>query len=325
MSSIVIRTMREDDVAEADRIFRVAFGTFLGLPDPSTFAGDADYVRSRSAAWPEAALVAERDGEVVGSILSVRRGSFAFFGPLTIRPDLWEGGIAKQLVDATVAIYDRWQLRHSGLFTFADSAKHVALYGKFGFWPHALMALMARPVTRGGERDDHGEAAVASVSVAPSLGTLPDAERAAAIAACRRVTDALYAGLDATDEIDMVRRLGLGDTALVRDGDDLVAFAVCHVGAGSEAGSGACLVKFAAVRPDVASETTFDRLLEACDALAMARGAGVLLVGVDLGTRAAYQQLLARGFRTQMQGVALHRHDDVGYLVRDALVLGDWR
>ena len=93
----------------------------------------------------------------------------------------------------------------------------------------------------------------------------------------------------------------------------------------SEAGSGACLVKFAAVRPDAAAEATLDRLLAACDALAMARGAAVLLVGVDLGTRVAYRQLLARGFRTQMQGVALHRPDDVGYLLRDALVLGDWR
>ena len=315
MSSVVIRKMGTEDLAEADRIFRLAFGTFLRLPEPMTFAGDADYVRGRQAAWPEAALVAERNGEVVGSILSVRRGAFAFFGPLTIRPDLWEGGMAKQLVEATVGIYERWGLRHSGLFTFSDSAKHVALYGKFGFWPHALMAVMARPVPNAASQPPGGGA----------LGALSDAEQAAAIAACRRVSDAVYAGLDATDEIEVTRRLGLGDTVLVRERDDVVAFAVCHVGAGSEAGSGACLVKFAAVHPDAACEATFDRLLGACDALAAARGAETLLVGVDLGTRAAYRQLLARGFRTVMQGVALHRPDDVGYLTRDALVLGDWR
>lgn len=315
MSTTVIRNMREGDLAEADRIFRVAFGTFLRLPDPSSFAGDADYVRGRHAAWPEAAFVAERDGEVVGSILSVRRGSFGFFGPLTIRPDLWEGGIAKQLVQATVDVYERWALRHSGLFTFSDSAKHVALYGKFGFWPHALMALMARPVRSTASLPDGTR----------TLGALPESERAAALASCRRASDAVYAGLDATDEIEAVQRLGLGDTVIVRDGDDVAAFAVCHVGAASEAGSGACLVKFAAVRPDRASEATFDRLLAACDALAAARGAKVLLVGVDLGTRAAYRHLLARGFRTEMQGVALHSPDDVGYLTRDALVLGDWR
>jgi len=322
MSNVTIRPLREADLAAADRVFRVAFGTFLRLPDPASFAGDSDYVRGRSSAWPETAFVAERDGEVVGSILSVRRGAFAFFGPLTIRPDLWDGGIARRLLEATVDVYDRWQLRHSGLFTFADSAKHVALYGKYGFWPHALMAVMARPVRGSGFATEMAEA---TARVAPPLGTLAGDEREAAIAGCRRVADVVYAGLDATDEIEAVARLGLGDTALVRDGDDVVAFAVCHVGAGSEAGSGSCLVKFAAVRPDVASAATFDRLLDACDALAAARGAQLLLVGVDLGTRDAYRHLLARGFRTEMQGVALHRPDDAGYLTRDALVLGDWR
>lgn len=316
MSEVVIRPLREADVPEADRIFRLAFGTFLKLSDPMSFAGDSEYVRGRSGAWPEAAFVAERDGAVVGSILSVRRGAFAFFGPLTIRPDLWDAGVAKRLLAATVEVYDRWDLRHSGLFTFSDSAKHVALYGKFGFWPHALMALMARPITR---------SRAASVAAPETIAALDGGARADAIAACRRVTDAVYAGLDVTEEIDAVERRGLGDTVLVRDGDDVVALAVCHVGTGSEAGGGACLVKFAAVRPEAASQQTFDRLLDACDALAAARGAGVLLVGVDLGTRAAYRHVLARGFRTQMQGVALHRPDDVGYLTRDALVLGDWR
>ena len=314
-SEVVIRPMREGDLADADRTFRVAFGTFLRMPDPSSFAGDADYVRGRWAAWPETAFVAERDGQVVGSILSVRRGSFAFFGPLTIRPDLWDGGVAKRLLEATVDVYERWQLRHAGLFTFADSAKHVALYGKFGFWPHALMALMARPVAPRGQQAPPLEA----------LSMLPPDVRAEAIAGCRRVADAVYPGLDASDEIDAVTRGGLGDVALVRTGGDVVAFAVCHAGAGSEAGSGACLVKFGAVHPAAASAETFDRLLDACDALAAARGAGVLLVGVDLGTRAAYRHLLARGFRTEMQGVALHSPDDAGYLTRDALVLGDWR
>lgn len=314
-SDVVIRPMREGDLADADRTFRVAFGTFLRLPDPASFAGDADYVRGRLAAWPEAAFVAERDGQVVGSILSVRRGSFAFFGPLTIRPDLWDGGVAKRLLEATVDVYARWQLGHSGLFTFADSAKHVALYGKFGFWPHALMALMARPVAPRGSQAPPPEV----------LSALSPDARADAIAGCRRVADAVYSGLDASDEIDAVTRLGLGDVALVRAGGDVVAFAVCHAGAGSEAGSGACLVKFGAVHPAAASAETFDRLLDACDALAAARGAGVLLAGVDLGTRTAYRHLLARGFRTEMQGVALHSPDDAGYLTRDALVLGDWR
>ena len=36
--------LREEDLPAADRIFRLAFGTRLGLPDPLAFSGDADWV-----------------------------------------------------------------------------------------------------------------------------------------------------------------------------------------------------------------------------------------------------------------------------------------
>ena len=56
---MTVRRMREDDLQEADRIMRLAFGTFIDLPDPAWFAGDADFVYTRYRADPSAALVAE--------------------------------------------------------------------------------------------------------------------------------------------------------------------------------------------------------------------------------------------------------------------------
>jgi len=47
MSGVTIRPLRADDLETADRIFRLAFGTFVGLPDPMQFAGDSDWVRAR--------------------------------------------------------------------------------------------------------------------------------------------------------------------------------------------------------------------------------------------------------------------------------------
>lgn len=46
-------------------------------------------------------------------------------------------------------------------------------------------------------------------------------------------------------EIEAVDAQGLGDMLLLLE-DDLAGFAVCHTGPGTEAGSGACYVKFAA-------------------------------------------------------------------------------
>jgi hypothetical protein len=76
--SVKIRPLSEDDLDEADRIMRTAFGTFLGLADPMSFMGDADYVRTRWAAEPASALAAEVDGRLVGSNFVTRWGSWDF-------------------------------------------------------------------------------------------------------------------------------------------------------------------------------------------------------------------------------------------------------
>jgi hypothetical protein len=38
VSPVVIRPLTEADLVGADRVFRVAFGTFLGAPDPRQFS-----------------------------------------------------------------------------------------------------------------------------------------------------------------------------------------------------------------------------------------------------------------------------------------------
>ena len=59
---ISIRNLKETELDEADRIMRLAFGTFLGLPKPTTFMGDAAYVQPRWRTDPSAAFAAEVDG-----------------------------------------------------------------------------------------------------------------------------------------------------------------------------------------------------------------------------------------------------------------------
>ncbi|PZS18569.1 MAG: N-acetyltransferase, partial [Pseudonocardiales bacterium] len=117
--NVKVRPMIETDHAEADRVMRMAFGTFLGLPDPMTFGGDGDYVRSRWTAAPEATLTAEIDGQLVGSNFATQWGSVGFFGPLTVDPPLWDRGVARSLMDSTMEIMDGWGLTHAGLFTFS--------------------------------------------------------------------------------------------------------------------------------------------------------------------------------------------------------------
>ncbi|HTE86019.1 MAG TPA: GNAT family N-acetyltransferase [Dehalococcoidia bacterium] len=229
IETILIRAARETDLAEVDRIFRLAFGTFLGLEDPSTFSRGRQLARQRWLVEPDAVPVSEFDGVLAGSNFLANWGSVAWFGPLSIHPDLWNRGIAQRLLDTTMQIFDRWGTRHSGLFTFSQSTKHVHLYQRFGFWPRFLTAIVAREV--------RPDSASADSTV---LSSLSEVARLQALEACRELSGSIYEGLDLRREIESDADQRLGDTLLLFDGDRLEGFAVCHFGPASEADSGAC-------------------------------------------------------------------------------------
>ncbi|GAB3092873.1 GNAT family N-acetyltransferase [Lysobacter terrae] len=312
---ILIQPLQADDLPEADRIFRLAFGTFLGLPDPLAFAGDADYVHTRWRAAPDAALGAYVDGVLIGSNFAARWGRFGFFGPLTVRPDFWDRGVARELLAATMTLFERWNTRHAGLFTFPQSTKHVGLYQRFGFWPQHLTALMSKAVP----------SEVSGTTNWRVLSSLAPQAREAVLADCRALTDALHDGLDVSVEIESTLAQSLGETVLIEDDAGLAAFAVCHLGGGSEAGSGTAYIKFGATRSGPNAPRDFERLLAACEALAQERGLGQVMAGVNTSRHDAYRRMLARGYRTVVQGVAMQQHNAVGHNRADCYVIDDWR
>jgi GNAT superfamily N-acetyltransferase len=311
---ITIRPLKENDLPDADRIFRLAFGTFIGLPDPMKFAGDAAHVRTRWLVDPAATLGAESANVLIGSNFLTNWGSVGFFGPLTISPDFWDKGVASRLLEPTMDIFAEWGTKLTGLYTFAQSAKHVHLYQKFGFWPQFLTAIMTKPVDQ--------SLAVSSWS---GFSEVAEQKREGCLKACAELTGAIYEGLTVEREIRAVAGQKLGETVTVWDGSRLVGFAVCHCGAGSEAGSGALYVKFGAARPGLAAEQNFNRLLEACEAFAASRGLEKIVAGVNTARVAAYRRMLARGFRSIIQGVAMLRSEDQGYNRADVYVIDDWR
>ncbi len=307
-----IRPLREEDLDAADRIMRTAFGTFMGAPDPLAVFGDAEYVRPRFRAQPQWAFAAEIDGEVVGSNFAARWGSYGFFGPLTVRPDLWDRGIASRLMEPIIDLFDGWGVRQAGLFTFPHSPKHIGLYQKFGFWPQYLTPLLEKRVASDRE-----------VSAPPTVSGAAT-ERDGIIAACAELTGSIYEGLDVAHEINAVEDQSLGETVLVEGDGALEAFAVCHCGAG-EAGSGTCFVKFGAARPGPEAADRFGRLLEACEALAASTGLERIVAGVNLAREGAYRRMRERGYATWLQGLIMQRPNEPGYCRPDAYVIDDLR
>jgi predicted N-acetyltransferase YhbS len=314
MEMASVRPLAERELSEAQRIVRRAFGTFMGVQDLDNFWTDFDYVYGRFGAEHTASFAAEKEGELAGVNFATNWGRVGFFGPLSVRPDLWNGGIAQPLVEAVCQQFDLWGTRHAGLCTFPHSTKHVWLYQKFGFYPRYLTALMAAPANR------------RSVAAEARYSTLTPDGRREAEDASRVLTDQVFEGLDLRAEIRTVAARGLGDTLLVWDGSGrLAAFAVCHWGPASEAGEGCLFIKFGAVRPGAGAADRFSALLDAADALANSVGMANVLAGVNTSREEAYWQMLARGFRSRMHLILMHRPNEPGYSRAGVFVLDDWR
>ena len=311
---ITVRPLEERDLPEADRIFRLAFGTFIGLPDPMSFLGDADLVFSRWRAAPSDAIAAEVDGKLAGSNFVASWGSVGFFGPLTIRPDLWDKGVARRLLDATMERFAAWGTRYPGLFTFPHSPKHLFLYQKYGFHPRYLTPIMSKSAA------DHADNARWS-----RYSELSATEQASCLDACRELTGEILEGLDLEREIVAVQAQSLGDTVLLWDGSRLAGFAVCHCGPGSEGGSDVCYIKFGAARPGPEAGQSFERLLQACETFAAGRGLNSLTVGINAGRDDAYRRMIARGYRADFVGVAMQHGNHPGYNRPDVYIVDDWR
>jgi GNAT superfamily N-acetyltransferase len=310
-----VRPLREDELGEADGIFRRAFGTFLGLPDPLAFDGDAQLVRSRWAADPAAASAVLEDGALAGSNFVTRWGSVGLLGPLSVEPRRQGRGLAHLLVEEALRLLEGPPVSFRGLHTFAQSPKHVGLYQRFGYWPASLLVVMSKGVPNGAAKPEGAEA----------LSCLSPDDQAEALSACRELTETVFDGLDVTGEVLSVGEQGIGETVLVREGSRVAGLAVCHTGAGSEAGSGRAAVKFAAVRSGAGGSGELRRLLEAVEWWAASAGAAVLTAGTGSGRIAAWETLRAAGYRPFLQGIAMHRDRHPGYDREDVFVLDDWR
>jgi GNAT superfamily N-acetyltransferase len=310
-TSLEVGPLRQSELEEAHRIVRLAFGTLLGMPDPLEFMGDRNFIAPRWRAKHVKVIAARENGRLIGSNAVTRWGSFGFFGPLTVLPEYWNRGVAQRLLEATMKIFEAWGVRHTGLYTFPQSAKHVGLYQKFGYWPRYLTAILTRTPESSG--------------FAPVLlSSLSRRQREETIQACGALTDRIDAGLDLAGEIRAVLAQRTGDVVLTRTRGVLDAFAVCLNGAGSEGGAKTCYVKFGAARGGAGAGGRFDKLLEACEAFAASRGAAIE-AGVNLAREDAWRRMRSRGYRVMTQGIAMQRPHTKGFNRADVYVIDDWR
>jgi predicted N-acetyltransferase YhbS len=212
MSEPVIRPMLESDLDAADRVHRIAFGTRFGLPDPSKFRGDAQIVRPRWAIEPDATIVAQIDGTIVGGACAMGWGSVFIVGPIFVHPDQAGRGLAHLLVRELIARADASGASLTGLFTFPESATHLRLYEGFDFVPQALTPILSKAPEARAQR------------VHLLFSKLTAVEQESTLRQLRQLTELTFPGLDLTREVRAVARLGLGETVLLGAPNDVRGF-----------------------------------------------------------------------------------------------------
>jgi GNAT superfamily N-acetyltransferase len=136
-AGVAVREATMDHADELGRIFYDAFESIAAahnLPvEPSSREFTRFKVGEMLASDGFAGLVAEREGEVLGSAFVDERAAIAGIGPVTVDPAEQDGGVGRALMEAAVR---RERQRGVAGIRLVQSAYHyrsLALYAKLGF------------------------------------------------------------------------------------------------------------------------------------------------------------------------------------------------
>lgn len=154
-------------------------------------------------------------GEIVAFNIAHCSGREGWMGPLAVRTDWQTRGVGKRVVRTGIDWLRSRGAGIVGLETMPRTMDNIGFYSSLGFVPQRLTITLAFD---GGPGDNAGML----------LGRVHAASRDDALAECRALTEACAPGFDFTREIALTGELGLGDTALLRQGGKLIGFALFH-------------------------------------------------------------------------------------------------
>jgi GNAT superfamily N-acetyltransferase len=162
-----------------------------------------------------AMLWRDNRGAIAAFNIAHRSGVEGWMGPLAVRDDCQGAGHGKMVVNAGVAWLQGAGCRVIGLETMPRTMENIGFYAGLGFVPARLTVTL----TVDAEHAARGPRL---------LSSLPSPEREDAVLECAALVSEALPGYNYTREIRLTQELALGDTLLLRDGDALTGFALCH-------------------------------------------------------------------------------------------------
>ena len=330
LPKVQVRRVRKGDLSKVKDVFEQSFGDFLerqlGTRPRQAFNG-AQYVHHRWLMEPWGCFVAEEDNaKIVGAALAVTWGTIGVVGPVAVLTHYHNQTIAQQLLRAVQEFFDENKATLHGGVTYPTSAKHLALYHKFGYKPKSLVAVMSRGLDRAGSRPAVVKPPVAKGTLTVRrFSTLEETKKKAALARFHRITNGVCRGLEMAKEVEIVDGLALGDTLLLERGSELIGFAIYHAPGVSEAPTGALYVKYLAIDPRHRKPEHLEQFVTAIEELAQEQGLPRVILPVYLRYWLAYSTLVKCGYQVDFTMVRLQKGKPEDYEDAADLVLDDWR
>ncbi|MDB4905619.1 MAG: GCN5-related N-acetyltransferase [Gemmatimonadetes bacterium] len=210
---------RTEDIAPLNHVFSDAFteryrrdgmvGVRVPFLNPSVWRYAIEDAAGGAMLWRD-----DR-GDIVAFNMVHLSGSEGWMGPLAVRTEEQGSGTGKAVVISGIDWLKEQGARVIGLETMPRTMDNIGFYSGLGFVPNRLTLTVTL------------DAAFADRPAA-LLSRCSHFEKEEALADCRALLQVLAPGYDYTREIQLTDELSIGDTLLLRQGDALVGFALCH-------------------------------------------------------------------------------------------------
>ena len=247
-------------------------------------------------------------GEVAAFNVAHRSGIEGWMGPLAVRPESQGTGIGKDVVRAGIDWLQRSGARVIGLETMPRTMDNIGFYSSLGLLPGRLTVTV-------------------TIDAAPAeqpallLGRLPLADRDDMVTECRELVADQIPGYDFTRELLLTDHLTLGDTVLLRTGDRLAGYALCHTAPLVE---GRAREELRVLKLVLARESDLGPMVRLLADYARRSGTRRVALRAQSEYVGAYEQLIALGGRVRWTDLRMALRGATEPRAREGIVWSNW-
>jgi GNAT superfamily N-acetyltransferase len=250
----------------------------------------------------------DADGQLVAFNMVHQSGAEGWMGPLAVRPDRQGEGLGSTMVRLGIDWLKGQGARTIGLETMPRTVENIGFYSRIGLVPGPLTVTLVHDVPR-------------RLPGASELLSSAGHQLSHRVDECRQLTDELAPGVDFTREIVLTRDLGIGDTTLLRDRGELLAFALWH---STPLAAGRAKDEVRILKLVARDLGAFDRLLDALHGTAAGERVGRIAIRCQTEYADAYLRLVTAGYRVHWTDLRMVLLDYPQVQARSGIVLSNW-